>query len=151
MSTLSELLLAQEQASILPSFSNQDALTLGLSVIDIVKEQYHQGVAIHIERNHEVVFTYFMEGTSANNALWVQRKKRVVDLYGHSTMYVGENARERGKSINEFLSPFDYQAEGGCFPILVKDTGMVGTITVSGLTSEDDHAVCVEAIRRLIA
>ncbi|MET8912572.1 heme-binding protein, partial [Micromonospora sp. NPDC004551] len=35
---------------------------------------------------------------------------------------------------------------GGCFPIILKGTGPVGTVTVSGLPQLDDHRLAVEAL-----
>mgnify|MGYP001025460549 CR=1 FL=1 len=54
-----------------------------------------------------------------------------------------------GKSIEEMLllSESEYAPHGGCFPLIVKNTGIVGTLTVSGLPQEEDHKVAVHAIR----
>jgi uncharacterized protein (UPF0303 family) len=48
------------------------------------------------------------------------------------------------------ISESHYAAHGGCFPIIVKGTGMVGTITVSGLAQEEDHKLVVQAIREYL-
>ena len=45
----------------------------------------------------------------------------------------------------------DYGPHGGCFPIIVRNTGMVGTITVSGLSQEEDHKLVVQVIRDYLA
>lgn len=151
MSMLSETLLEQESLLQFDSFSNEDALTLGNYVIAIMRESHPgKGVAICVERSHMPLFTYVMAGAEANNLAWIQRKKRVTDLYGHSSMYIGENSRERGKPISAILPPADYQSEGGCFPIFLRGTGMVGTLTVSGLVSAEDHDVCVKALQKLL-
>lgn len=151
MSELSEKLLAQERALTLSSFTNADALALGLAAVETVKFNYRrQGVAVHVERNREVIFSHLMDGASANNLAWVLRKKNVVDLYGHSSLYVGEDSREHGRVLAMLYPPCDYQAEGGSFPILIAGVGMVGTLTVSGLVSSVDHAVCVTALEQLI-
>ena len=56
--------------------------------------------------------------------------------------------KSEGKTIEEkfLLSEREYAPHGGCFPILLKGTGMLGTLTVSGLAQEDDHKVAVAAI-----
>ncbi|MGM7668264.1 heme-binding protein [Microbacterium sp. A93] len=41
-----------------------------------------------------------------------------------------------------------YAAHGGSFPATVSGTGVVGSITVSGLAQADDHALVVEALEQ---
>jgi uncharacterized protein (UPF0303 family) len=66
---------------------------------------------------------------------------------------MGQLLKSKGKRIEEaFLIPeSEYAAHGGCFPIIVKDTGVIGTITISGLAQEDDHKLAVQAIRDFLA
>jgi uncharacterized protein (UPF0303 family) len=67
---------------------------------------------------------------------------------GHSSFYIGQWLKSEGKRIEEalLLPESDYAPHGGCFPIIVKGTGLVGTITVSGLAQDEDHRLVVEAI-----
>ena len=62
---------------------------------------------------------------------------------------MGQLLKSKGKRIEEayLLSEKDYAPHGGSFPIIVKGTGMVGTITVSGLPQEEDHKLVVQTIR----
>jgi uncharacterized protein (UPF0303 family) len=39
-----------------------------------------------------------------------------------------------------------FAAHGGAFPVRIKDVGVVGTVTVSGLPQADDHAFVTEMI-----
>ena len=61
--------------------------------------------------------------------------------------------RNKGKTIEQsyLLSESEYAPHGGCFPVIIQGTGMVGTITVSGLPQEEDHKLVVEAIRTYLA
>jgi uncharacterized protein (UPF0303 family) len=49
------------------------------------------------------------------------------------------------------LSENDYAASGGAFPILIKNVGPIGVITVSGLPHEEDHKFVVSIIQKYLA
>ncbi len=50
----------------------------------------------------------------------------------------------RGLPISEYAS------DGGSFPLTVKDAGIVGSVTVSGLPQRADHELVVEALCALL-
>ncbi|OBZ16368.1 MULTISPECIES: heme-binding protein [Bacillales] len=130
------------------TFSHQDALALGNRIVQYAREN-NAAVAVHIERNRVPVFTHLMDGTSEENYVWLFRKKRIVDHYSRSSAYIEERFIQSGASHAEhsLLPAADYQAVGGSFPIRVKNVGVVGSVTVGGLTGELDHAYAVEGIR----
>jgi uncharacterized protein (UPF0303 family) len=130
------------------TFSHQDALALGNRIVQYAREN-NAAVAVHIERNRVPVFTHLMDGTSEENYVWLFRKKRIVDHYSRSSAYIEERFIQSGASHAEhsLLPTADYQAVGGSLPIRVKNVGMVGSVTVGGLTGELDHAYAVEGIR----
>lgn len=152
MNELMKTLLAQEEELHFTSFSNEDALNLGLLMCKIAEEEYKRGIAAHIELDECPLFTHFMQGTSKENVYWVNAKKNVVKHFGHSSLYVGEMFRDQGTTFKESagLPLSEFQGEGGSFPLILKDKGRIGTVTVSGLAGEEDHAVAAEAIRRLL-
>jgi uncharacterized protein (UPF0303 family) len=39
----------------------------------------------------------------------------------------------------------------GCFAIIVKNEGLAGTIAISGLPQDEDHALAVEALKTYVA
>ncbi len=69
------------------------------------------------------------------------------------SVYMGELLKSRGDTIEKhYLVPeSEVAAHGGSFPVIIKGTGVIGTITVSGLSSEEDHKVVVETIRSYLA
>jgi uncharacterized protein (UPF0303 family) len=132
-------------------FTNQTALKLGLFIL----EQAHSSgkrVTIDIERHGQLLFHYAMEGTTPDNDQWIIRKKNVVKRFNKSSMHVRLLLQKAGMTIEEkyCLSPFEYSAHGGSFPLIIKDVGVVGMITVSGLPQEEDHALVVGCIREFL-
>uniref|UniRef100_UPI003101941B heme-binding protein n=1 Tax=Neorhizobium sp. EC2-8 TaxID=3129230 RepID=UPI003101941B len=48
------------------------------------------------------------------------------------------------------LSPDDYVSSGGSVPLIVRGSGCVDSVTVSGLTQYDDHRLAADAIRHVL-
>lgn len=153
MNETMKTLLAQEEEFQFDQFKNEDALELGLMICKIAKEEIGRGIAVHIENDEHSLFSHFMEGTSKENVYWIQAKKNVVNHFGHSSLYVGEMYRDMGTTFKDGanLPLSEYQGEGGSFPLILKGKGKFGTVTVSGLTGEEDHNLAVEGIRRLLS
>jgi uncharacterized protein (UPF0303 family) len=144
-------LLAQERELQLVRFDDDDALRLGLALVERAKAG-GKAIAEDIRRNGQQLFHCALEGTSADNDAWIERKNRVVDRYGHSSYYVGTQFRTRGTTFeaSSRLDPGRYAAHGGAFPIIVREVGVVGTVTVSGLPQEEDHALVVAVLREFL-
>jgi uncharacterized protein (UPF0303 family) len=106
-----------------------------------------------ILRGSHQLFHASLSGSSPDNDEWVKRKARAVIRFGHSSFYLGELLKSRGQTMEQaYLVPdSEFAPHGGSFPVIVKGTGVVGTITVSGLPSQDDHKLVVEAIRNYLA
>lgn len=68
-------------------------------------------------------------------------------------MLVGLKFAEQGKVVGQDLGldPLEVSAHGGSFPIRVAGTGVIGAITVSGLASQDDHAMIVSVLEDILA
>ena len=149
--TLINELKQQEERLQFSSFSNADAVAIGFDLYALAKER-QLPITIDIMRNGQQLFHLAMPGTSADNDQWVIRKCRLVNRFQASSFRIGTELRAEGRTLEDRyeLSHYEYAAHGGCFPILIRDTGMVGTITVSGLAQEDDHALVVEAIERFL-
>jgi len=144
-------LLSEEKSLQFDHFNEDTAWQIGSW---LVEQATRDGLAvtIDIQLGDHQLFHASRPGTSADNDEWIKRKVRLVRRMGHSSFYYGQFLKSKGKSIEEkFLLPeSEFAPHGGCYPILLKNTGLVGTITVSGLPQEEDHKLVVMAIRHYL-
>lgn len=152
MKNLLEQLLLEEQQLQFTSFNEDSAWQIGSWLVEhAIKNKLP--ITIDICRGDHQLFHASRPGSSADNDEWVKRKVRLVKRFGHSSFYMGQLLASQNKSLEQkFLLPeSDYAPHGGCFPIIIKDTGMIGTITVSGLPQEEDHKLVVQAVKQYLA
>ena len=145
--------IADDEARlVLDRFTNDDAIELGLSLVAAARAE-GAAVTVDVRRGRQQLFHAALAGTSADNDAWVERKVRVVERFGHSSLYIGTLCRLQGGSIRDvfLLDEAEYAAHGGAFPITVRDVGVVGVVTVSGLPQLDDHRLVVGALAELVA
>jgi uncharacterized protein (UPF0303 family) len=150
--SLLDKLLAQEQELQFREFSNDDALSLGMKLVNRAKAG-GKSVTVDICRNGQQLFHCALPGTSADNDAWIRRKNNVVNHYGHSSFYVGAQFRAKDTTFEQSsrLDIDQYAAHGGAFPVIVRNVGVVGTVTVSGLPQDEDHRLVVEVLREFLA
>ena len=141
----------QERRLVLPRFDNDDAWRLGTVLVDLARSR-SAPVTIDIRRNGQQLFHYALPGTSADNDAWILRKIRTADRYGHSSYLVGLRCAANGTTFEDSsrLDPDTFAAHGGAFPIILADTGVIGTVAVSGLPQADDHDLVVSALEEYI-
>ncbi|HEX2073660.1 MAG TPA: heme-degrading domain-containing protein [Geodermatophilus sp.] len=140
-------LAAEEERLQLSSFTNDDAWELGSALVAAARRA-QAPVAVDITRNHHRLFHAALPGATPDNAAWIERKSRVVDRFGHSSLYVRQASVERGTTFEEEfgLDPALYAAHGGAFPVIVRSVGPVGVVAVSGLPQLADHRMVVAAL-----
>ncbi|MDG5804555.1 heme-degrading domain-containing protein [Streptomyces ossamyceticus] len=144
-----EELEAQERRLVLPRFGFEDAWALGSLLVEMARER-EAPVAIDIRRGPQQLFHAALPGSTPDNDAWIDRKRRVVERYGASSYLVGARFRAKGTTFeaSSRLDPDRYAAHGGSFPLAVEGTGVIGTVTVSGLPQLEDHRMVVEALER---
>jgi uncharacterized protein (UPF0303 family) len=146
--SLLQALALEERQLQFAAFSNHDALRLGLALVERARET-GKAVTVDITRNGHQLFHHAMDGTSPDNADWIRRKNNVVQRYGRSSWHVGTQYRSKGKifEADSNTAAADFAAHGGAFPLILRGTGMVGTITVSGLPQKEDHDLLTAVLR----
>ena len=151
MDEILKQLLQEEQEFQFKRFNEEVAWQIGCQLVERAMNE-KLPITIDITRGAHQLFHASLPGTSADNDEWVKRKVRLVYRFGHSSFYMGQLLKSKGKRIEEayLISETDYAPHGGCFPVNVTGTGVVGTITVSGLPQEEDHKLVVQAIRNYL-
>ncbi|MEY2243638.1 heme-degrading domain-containing protein [Streptomyces sp. SAS_267] len=142
----------QERRLTLQRFTHDDAWALGTLLVELARER-EAPVAIDIRRGGQQLFHAALPGSTPDNDAWIDRKRRVVERYGCSSLLVGSRFRAKGTTFEDSsrLDPDTYAAHGGAFPIAVTGAGVIGTVVVSGLPQVEDHKMVVEALEKFLA
>ena len=140
----------QEKELILPSFDNDTAWRIGLTLRELAAARKLNIVADirRFGQPHQQLFYTAFPGTTPDNQRWVARKINVVARFHRSSYSLGLYLQQNNLNFEARynLPDADYAAHGGCFPIHVAGAGIVGAVTVSGLTQREDHNLAVEAL-----
>jgi uncharacterized protein (UPF0303 family) len=139
----------QEEELVLPSFDLTDSWRLGSLIIERAL-QAGSGVAVDIRRGDHILFRAMLPGTTADQQDWIRKKAAVVQRFEASSALVALRLANVDLAALGWLDARDYALTGGSFPIRVAGTGVVGAVTASGLTSEEDHLLVTEGIRELL-
>jgi uncharacterized protein (UPF0303 family) len=148
--TVTEL-AAQEEELRWRSFDEDDAWRLGSALVEVARER-RLPVAVSLVRGEQRLFHAGLRGSSPDNDAWLARKMRVVARFHRSSLRVGQECRDAGRTIEErYLVPErEFAAHGGAFPITLVDSGVIGAVAVSGLPQLEDHALVVGVLRTVI-
>ena len=143
-------LVVQESTLTLPGFTPDTAWQIGTTLRDLAIAR-KQNVVVDVRRfgsPHQQLFYTALAGTTPDNQRWVARKINTVARFHKCSYHVGRLLEQNGLSFEDrYNLPIeDYAAHGGCFPIQVEGTGIVGAVTVSGLPQREDHNLVVEAL-----
>jgi len=141
----------QERELVFRTFTNDDAWRLGSLLVERARID-GLAVVVDVRRGEQQLFHAALDGTSAHNDSWVERKSRVVARFGVSTYLANLREVARGRTFGQAHElPFlEYAAAGGAFPVRVAGVGVVGSVAVSGLTQHDDHELVVSGIRAFL-
>ncbi|GAK31386.1 hypothetical protein WOSG25_090840 [Weissella oryzae SG25] len=147
-----ETVVAQEAKLQFDQFDNDTALEIGYRLVKLAQAEAAP-VTIDITRAHQQLFHAALAGTALDNDKWLQRKINTVYNFGSSSLALQIKMTSEQRSLEEasLLNKFEYAAAGGAFPVNVKGTGLVGTIAVSGMRSEEDHQLIVDCLENYFA
>lgn len=132
----------------LEKFSNTIGLEMGLTLINLAKEK-NKKIAVEISRLNHTIFLYVDDNLPADKHNWLKRKANISKHFEESSLSVKNDLNNGNMTLDGTfaLDLKNYLAKGGSIPIFVKNSGMIATITVSGLTDVEDHELIVEALQ----
>lgn len=143
------LALADEQAVGFDSFGYADAWLLGSTLVETAAAHRHP-VAIAINFGEQRVFHAALEGSSATNDDWLARKFRAVYKHNRSSwaLECEQKFSEEDYYVDGGYRRADIALSGGAVPLRVHGS-LIGAVGVSGLASEDDHRMVIDAMASL--
>lgn len=136
----------QEQTLVLSAFDEHVAFALGSAVYRRAVDE-NLPLVVDIRSWDRQLFFAAMPGTTADNAEWVRRKVNTVKRFQKASYsLMVEHGGDAVFSAIAGPDAADYVIAGGAFPIRVRGAGVIGCLTISGLSARDDHAVAVAAL-----
>lgn len=141
----------QEELLQFSSFSYDDAWRLGVMLVETARQR-QVSPAFEITVNGYVVFQYGFPGTNPHNELWLRRKRNTVQTTHKSSLRAGLELKLSGEDIERdwYLPAAEFASLGGGFPLILKNTGVIGCICCSGLPHETDHQIVADTIAQFL-
>lgn len=142
-----EKISQQERELQFKSFSEADAWALGTQMRSAALAQ-NLPLVIDIRIAGRHLFFTALPGTTSDNEAWASRKINAVMRFHKSTYRLGREWALSGREMTPVMgmNPMEIVFAGGSFPIHLSGTGVVGTITVSGVPQRQDHGFVVEQL-----
>ena len=128
------------------TFTREQALELGLTILDLAKNRYKKGAAIRIVEDNTVIFEYKMETTNPENDWWMGKKLAVSLQTGTSSLRAYVEGKVGLRKPFWEARPENYAACGGCFPVIMEDGTIFARVLVSGMDHEEDHQIIADAM-----
>ena len=144
-------LAAHETRFVLDSFDHAAAWRLGTLMAERALRE-NAPIIIDIRKPTMVLFRSAVAGTTADNEVWLERKARTVFRFETSTALLAARFVAQGVDL-EAAGWFDterFTDAGGSFPLRVRGVGVVAAVTVSGLTSDEDHDFVIDGLTQYI-
>ena len=132
-----------------PSMTNEDAVSLGLVAVEVIRE-WGVSLAVDIVIGDDLLFRAKLGSTGAGNNPWLAGKAAVATHYGEPSLLV--KARHLEAGTDPLDEPVDHEVlkfYGGSIPIRVAGE-VVGTITMSGEPDAVDHEAAAETVSRFL-
>ncbi len=145
------MLELQEDILQFTHFTNEDAWALGnLMVAEANKRELKVAIRIMLN-NGLILFQSMADGITLTNQRWLQRKHNVVEYTESSTLYLYAKLKKTERTMADvFLDENEYANSGGGFPIRLENSGVIGSVCVSGMNHVLDHDFVVKCLAKYL-
>lgn len=141
---------AECDALVFPAFTEETALHLGLTLVEMARAQALP-VVVNIRTPDRCLFHAAMPGSAAINDNWARRKSNTALVFQAPSLLVQTRMQAKGEDLSRHgLPASDYATNGGAVTIRTAAAGVVACVTVSGLPQLEDHRLAVAAIRAVL-
>lgn len=145
-----DLLARQEEALVFDSFDENTAWKVGAILVEVARAR-NAPVVVNIRTPNRTLFHAALPGAVPANDEWARRKSNLVLREHQSSRRFGMALQTKNKTLADHGIDFaDYADHGGSFPLRIKNVGVIGAITVSGLASHEDHDMIVGVLVELL-
>ncbi len=147
---LLDIVTQQEESLRLDHIDAAEAWQLGLVLRDLGLET-GADVALRVSLLGAPVFHCGLGQPKPNFSRWIARKEKGTLECWKSSLRLKLEALTGGNQPEDhgFSAP-EVVFCGGCFPLRLKNLGVVGAITVSGLSDTQDHQLAVDALAKFL-
>ena len=147
---LLQVIIKQEESLQLDHMDTTEAWKLGLILRDMGMA-FGANMAVHISLLGTQVFHCGLGQPKPNNDRWIARKERGTLDCWKSSLRLKLEALTGGNQLQDHgFTATDVVFMGGCFPLRLKSLGVVGAVTVSGLSDAQDHQLAVDALAKYL-
>lgn len=147
-----EAVRAQQETLVFDDFSHETAWELGQLMVKRAKER-SLPAGLSITFNRQSMFYCALPGSAPANEHFIERKDNVVYECRRSSYEMVLTAElETEHDFLEYwgMDYMNFALAGGSFPVTVRGLGVLGTISCSGLSQEEDHRFVVSVLREYL-
>jgi len=140
-------LLEQEKQLIFDTLDEVTCYEIGAWIADSSVRNWRT-VTVAVFLGDRLVYKTALPGTSVDNDVVIEGKRRVSLLGPHASLYERNRYLELGTTFQAAtgMSLPDYAPFGGAVPLLSPAGDLLGLVIVSGLTQEEDHDLAIAGI-----
>jgi uncharacterized protein (UPF0303 family) len=141
------IIAKQEERLKFAAFNEESAWRLGCRLRDMAIVR-SAPLVIQVQRFGQLLFFSALAGSTPDNVDWARRKSNIVARFCRSSYGMGLELQQKNTTLADRfgLVLTEFAAHGGSFPIVLAGSGVIGSVTVSGLPQRADHELVVEAL-----